>query len=476
MKLENKIKSIGKIVNTSKLTPLDTNSAATIEEFWDKVVGPLLPDYDVMKKWHNLLIDYISLPNTVFMIRKGNEESKKYIETVKADALRRGFLTKTDSDYWFFYNDNDFATYMLAMVLDGDVIDTLTAHELLQYFKTHNAIIRFNQSGSKGIEKARAYFKIDGTQPRISKNGYTVAHIFDVNKHYYDSALGFHNVGGEDALKSSLINIDKGMYSDYKLQGTTSSRKIYYRDNYHPGKYARKFLEAHTLRFLHPLNFFCAPKDNMNGYVYCEYIDNINNRVFKRISGYEHLLYYAHHKLKEKYKDIYDDYLKRIMLPTNTFDFFEKSSSCDYFASEVINIKYGNPLSSGSVPSIKVTKKAGPKIDFGKISKTYLELDFRVGEIANQLLRTIIQNGVKSGKMSKSDIDKFKTEKGKHSTFGLSAPLLSLKLTDMNGHKSYYIEQIDCYGEKLYLNSQWIKKHKTKLIDWILDWISINGI
>ena len=350
MTLEEKIKSIAVTPSTSKLTSLPNGAANDIATFWENVVEPLLPHYDTMKLWHKLLIEYVSFEDAVFMIRKGNEESEQYKESVPADALRRGFLTKTDAGYDFVYNDNDFATYMLAMVLDNDIIDTLKADDLKTHLKTPDAIIRFNKSGKGGIEKARAYFKINGARPRISQCGYTVAHIFDVNSHYYDDLLGLKNAGGEEALKNAKVKIDKGMYSEYVLQGAILNKNIYYRENYHPGVYARRFLEAHMLRFLHPLNYFCAPKDNMNGYVYCEFTDHINNgepgtRRFKRISGYEHLLYYAHYKFKEKYGDIYEDYLKRIMLPEDTFSFFEKCSpTSDYYASEIIDIKYGNPL------------------------------------------------------------------------------------------------------------------------------------
>ncbi|MBQ2377203.1 MAG: hypothetical protein II297_02255, partial [Clostridia bacterium] len=147
MTLEEKIKKINKSPNTApgQLKPLESvlpNTAVTISDFWKQVVEPMLPDYDTMKKWHNLLIDYVEkMPDPiVFMIRKGNEESRDYMETVPADALRRGFLTKTTDGYWFVYNDNDFATYMLSMVLDGDIINSIDAAELLSYLKKPNSI------------------------------------------------------------------------------------------------------------------------------------------------------------------------------------------------------------------------------------------------------------------------------------------------------------------------------------------------
>lgn len=489
MTLEEKILNIHKNSANSKLKPLDTNFAKDIQTFWRDVVDPMLPDYDTMKKWHNLLIEYISFPEAVFMLRRAHDESPAYKESVPADALRRGFLTKTDAGYDFVYNDNDFATYMLAMVLDGDIIDTLKSTDLKTYLKKPNSIIRFNRSGKGGIETDRAFFKINGPQPRISKNGYTVAHIFDVNNHYYDEDLGFNNTRGDQALQSPEVQIDRGMYSDYILQETNAGKNLYYRDGYHVGPGARRFLEAHMLRFLHPLNYFCTPKDNMNGYTYCEFTDHVHaergrhtHRRFHRISGYEHLLYYAHYKFKEKYTDIYDDFLNRIMLPKNTFDFFEKSvEDVDYYGSEIIDVEYGNPLSRSS-GTATTAAKAPPisknMIDLTKISSTYLD-GFKVGKIANQVLRSIIENGSSCGKITKTDIDIFKTEKGRRtSTFMISKPLLSLSKLDDKGYLRYYDEPIVCYGETLYLYKDWNnsdKELRDNLISWIMSWINTNS-
>lgn len=481
MTIEEKINKISAPSHTSVLKRLDTDSATTIAEFWSNVVEPMLPDYDTMKKWHAMLVEYVSLPNAVFMLRRAHDEAPAYIETVPADALRRGFLTKTDKGYWLVYNDNAFATYVLAMVLDRDIIDHLKAEDLLKYLQTPNSTIRFHRSGKGGVEQARAYFKISGAQPKISPYGYTVAHIFDVNDHYYDDDLGFNNARGDQALRSSNVQIDRGMYSDYALQGSVSGKNIYYRDNYHVGDGARKFLEAHMLRFLHPLNYFCAPKDNMNGYTYCEFTDHVHtergrhtHRRFRRISGYEHLLYYAHHKFKEQYGDIYDDFLTRIMLPKNTFDFFEKSiADADYYGTEIIDVKYGNPLlySGGTTPTpAKAPKTFKNPIDLTNISSAYLE-GFKVGEIAHQVLGAIL----KSGKVSKSDVDLFKTAAGTKMSFGFEKPLLSPVMVRTANVNRYYADQFVLHGEKLFLYSQWLNSHKERLIKWICEWVKVNG-
>lgn len=343
MNFEDAIKQITRNPATSKLKELKKDYAVDIATFWKNVIEPLLPDYYVMEKWHQLLINYISLKDTVFMIRKGNDRSKRNMQNVPDDALRRGFLTKTNEGYDFVYNDNDFATYIVEMTLNDDIICELNENDLKNHLKTPNATIRFNRYCAK--ERERAFFNIAGRSPHISQKGYTVAHIFDVNSHYYDKNIGIENFNSENVLELPCINIVRGMYSEYKQQ----NNGFVFRTNYNPGKNARRFLEAHMLRFLHPLNYFCVPKDMYSNTIYCEFIDYINNKKSNKISGYEHLLYYAHYKFKEKYKDIYEDYLKRIMLPDNSFDFFENSQlSPDYYGTEKIEIQYGNPLNYSS--------------------------------------------------------------------------------------------------------------------------------
>lgn len=472
MTLEEKILNIQKKPVTSKLEKLESGDADTIGEFWNAVVAPMLPDYATMKKWHDLLVEYVSMPDAVFMLRRAHDEATAYIENVPADALRRGFLTKTDKGYWFVYNDNAFATYVLAMVLDGDIIDSLKAKDLLNYLQTPNSVIRFHRSGKGGVEKEKAYFNISGSQPKISSYGYTVAHIFDVNDHYYDDDLGFNNTRGDQALNSPNVRIDRGMYSDYVLQGMVAGKNLYYRDYYHIGDGARKFLEAHMLRFLHPLNYFCAPKDNMNGCSYCEFTDHVHtergkptHRRFHRISGYEHLLYYAHHQFKKKYTDIYDDFLNRIMLPKNTFDFFEKSTpDVKYYEDEIIDVKYGNPLSCSSGTT-------SAKVGTGKSKKDHSEYLFD-GNIykKGKLVLAVIKKYIADGKASDfSNLQKDFPDNLQGGKYGVVR--LSINVSDKDKglihskDKRYFVGSAEIIllpsGEEVLVSNQWGTAEKT---------------
>jgi hypothetical protein len=138
----------------------------------------------------------------------------------------------------------------------------------------------------------------------------------------------------------------------------------------------------------------------------------------------------------------------------------------------------GKGVASAAASSSAVPKAPKATIDLTGINKVYLD-GFRVGEIANQVLRAIIVSGVNSGKITKTDIDVFKTEKGKRtSTFMISKPLLALVREDSSGHPRYYEAPIVCYGETLYLYKDWDKNDteiKDNLIQWILNWIAANG-
>ena len=116
-------------------------------------------------------------------------------------------------------------------------------------------------------------------------------------------------------------------------------------------------------------------------------------------------------------------------------------------------------------------------MDFNRILEVgYLE-GFPTFKIVKQVLRVILEQGVKTGTITKTEIEFFKVEKGPNSTFRLTQPLLSFDIMDITGHQSYYVDAIDCYGEKLYLNSQWgtNSKRKEKLIHWIRNWVYKNS-
>lgn len=81
----------------------------TIKEYWESFTEPRLPDKDVVLAWHKMLMEYCKMPGAFFAIRDGSSAGKR----------RRGWLTKTNDDYSYFFADNDFACIIFKMVLQG---------------------------------------------------------------------------------------------------------------------------------------------------------------------------------------------------------------------------------------------------------------------------------------------------------------------------------------------------------------------
>lgn len=106
--------------------------------------------------------------------------------------------------------------------------------------------------------------------------------------------------------------------------------------------------------------------------------------------------------------------------------------------------------------------------------RSYLE-SLRVGEIAQNVLRVIIEGGSITGAVTKTDIENFKAESWTYQTFGVQYALLSNRRDIISGSCRYYKEEMNCYGDKLFLTNYWKDSHKDRLIDWILNWVSKNG-
>ena len=88
-------------INFPQVISLRDGNAQTAEEFWDSFIVHNLPAKEVVLKWHEVLMEYVKRPNAMFAIRCYNTAAKD-----SYDSLRRGFLTRTNAGFSFFYTDN----------------------------------------------------------------------------------------------------------------------------------------------------------------------------------------------------------------------------------------------------------------------------------------------------------------------------------------------------------------------------------
>ena len=479
MTLEEKIKSIDIVDGDSRLIPMETSSKIKIKDFWTDFIEPRLPDPDVVKAWSKLLIAYTEEDDAVFAIRAFFNRDENYNESQKDDELRRGFWTvPNNAKYSYFFTDNSFAAYFHKMALDRYVPSSMSEFKSMMAERTFPA--HFGRSCN--TERVKAAYKIGVSYaPPVGEYGYKIAHVSDACGHYCLD-------GNHDVSFTSLaqLHFPRGKYSQWQHDASLGCHVR----NLDVLPETREVLVAHFLRFVNPFNQFLAPKaknTNTNKAtgvsttkIYNKYFNYIKRGEKYDIGEFKPLLDYVNERFeKDVYKDDYIEYKKRLLLPN---DFFGTVSG-----DEEINIEYGNPLltfvngkgvTSTALASSTVHKAPKTTIDLTGISKIYLD-GFKVGEIANQVLRAIIISGVNSGKITKADIDVFKTEKGKRtSTFMISKPLLALVREDSSGRPRYYEAPIVCYGETLYLYKDWDKNDteiKDNMIQWILNWIAANG-
>lgn len=363
MSLVNKLTRI----DEPHVVPLQNGESKTIEEFWNTFISCKLPKKDIVLKWHEVLLKYVTQPDAMFVIRGYNTASKDAYDT-----LRRGFLSKTNAGYSFFYTDNFHAAYFLKMALDGYVP---TVEEMIDAYNSRRFPARFGPI--TGNEQTLMAIP-QGRDPGIQTAGYKIAHILNVGKGYF--------IDGKNSSFSQIIQqyFNGGERTDWKLH--TDMTGSFFLRNYEVHPNARKFLVAEFLRFVHPFNYFLTPKKT------CAY-----SPVLKDIAEYQPLVDFVQAKYVTLYGDAYNEFISLVMSEKTSFPLVDGDN--------IINLKYGLKLpvlkpipkkvikpndspnsncsvSSNSIPIIKdveirmaIEYLVNPKTSFRKLEKQFMGID-----------------------------------------------------------------------------------------------------
>ncbi len=308
MTLNEKLNSIAR--TTLPFCP--TGYAEDVAGFWTQFVEPMLPPKEVVLAWHNLLTRYVTGPDAVFVIRGFHNVDV---------AARRGFLTRTNQGYSFFYSDNSFATYIAKMVYDGFVPDYTD-------FKNTMLSRKFPAGWFCSTEEKKiAAYPLEGkSNPRIAVSGYKLAHIVDSGNHFC--------INNSDWTKAKICEeyFPAGELDDWKIAEDAFGR--FYVRNLDVPPEAKDILTAHFLRYVDPLNYFLTPKAKNNGstFHYTEIPIPKND-----IAEYEMMQIFAMQKFSERFGNVYDDFLAKLKLcpKQECFKDFSKAGS------SVIKIHYG---------------------------------------------------------------------------------------------------------------------------------------
>lgn len=309
--------------------------AETIDDFYRDFIKDRLPDPDVVRSWHRMLLEYAATPGAVFPIRDGNTKN----------MLRRGWLVRVNNEFSYMFADNDLASYIYKMALDGfcpekkDFFECMTAFKApadIDWLTAKNRTniknpeyqnverrfvsmpVHFNQIGGKTYpDKAESEQNaFINTAPApvccLGEYGYKHAHIFDVK--------GTYCINGQEQEWKHITTFDLGRQSDYKWDPAIGNfawdRQLPTRE-----KDALKQLAiAHFLRFLDPINHFLSPMLGNNKFT------KWDGEFSLDIAEYEHLQLYMMEKKEALFGQEFLKYRKTVCAPapTETVDPLEK--------------------------------------------------------------------------------------------------------------------------------------------------------
>lgn len=417
MKLNEYLKNINKV---SKVAQLPTASSSSVGELWDNLISVMQPAKDVLLQWHNVLMEYVDRPDAMFAIRGGNSAKKD-----EYDRLRRGFLTRTNQSYSFFYTDNFHATYFLKMALDGFVP---SVDDLLETYNTRQFPARFGRDTG---EERELMALPRGKDPGFQTSGYKLSHIYNVGTDYADGRRNLSLIG--DIVEEYY---PYGERSDWKrVEDATGA---HYERMLEVAPIARPYLVAAFLRFVHPFNYFLVPKSSC--------ADN-------DVSENPFLISFVKCKMKEMFGVAYDEFICRIMQPACSVE----APPHDYPLLISYSLSYNSD--NGSTVKKKTVEKTERK------AVTSYNGALSVGQIARTELRNLLERGV----VAEQEIAKLLQKDYCRQVFGLRYAMLSKERVFQNGWRSY-AAPVFIRKEKFFMTNDWYMKNLSALEMWMNSW------
>ncbi len=416
MTLNRYLQNINKL---SKVPQLLQGTCSSLGELWDKLISPLLPAKDVVLRWHKILMEYVDRPDAMFVIRGGNNAKKN-----EYNRLRRGFLTRTNQGYSFFYTDNFHAAYYLKMALDGYVP---TVEELVNTYNLRQFPARFGRD----TEEERVLMAMPrGKDPGFQTAGYKLSHIYNVGTDYVDEDRCLSLIG--DIVDTYF---PYGNRDDWSVVDDSTGEHYERYLNVSPS--ARSYLVAAFLRFVHPFNYFLVPKST------CSDNDVSENPL---------LISYVRNKIKEMYGTAYDEFLGRIMPSTDELSVPPADTPMRIFYS----LEHKKKKEIGKESGVKhntTEVAAGESSDHP---------DLPIGKFVQTVLRHLLEGGV----VDEQEINRLLLKDYSHDRLGLNFAMLSVK-RDIHNKERYYARPLKIRNKVYYLTSQWYVRHRSKLERWI---------
>ena len=432
------------IRSASTLNPLGDGTAYNFEELWDNVIYPNLPAEETVRAWHKLLLDYVNSDDAVFILRSFGSYPNR---SSNSAVLRRGFLNVVNNQMWVVYVDIFFTQFFYSMAKDGFVP---TLGEFKIFMRNRQFPCGTIQTRT---EKAKAAFKSQKGSD-VSKKGYKIAHLYSSGEHF-DRECGW-------VKKGDFCNqyFPRGDYNDWNCIGSDENGQYYYRNiEVENTESIRRFLVAHFMRTVHPMNYFLVPnkpgRDKNTGIMRTNIYYTIDGVEKDEIGEEKKLISYVREKIKCKYRDIFDEF-HDIILPDDTF--FPEPDNC------IINAEYGIDLwrrriidSGESSISTHETQNNEPRNTLSERQAEHFYLlpqysSYKVGKLAN----TVLRNALENGKATADEISCMQTLEYSNEHFGINYPLLVSDRNEGNAIR-YYSNPLTIYDHTYYMCSQWFE-------------------
>ncbi len=438
MDLRSKLNSINK-PSLKKYVPGHDKTAI---DFYNNFVNPMLPKCKTIRAMHKKLMAYANpekLKKSVFPIRIfGSDKSEQ--------KNRRGLFSKVFG-LSVFYTDNSFAYFFAKMAFDNDCPNNLCT-EMRKMMKAFEFPYKVTIRGSLKSESKYAAFPASTKSPNIT-TFYKLAHIYDVGG---DKGCEYYYQGKSYSIGEICeLIFPRGNHADWKKD---PKAKKYVRNltTIDP-KYkdlAEKFLVAHFLRFVHPLNYFLAPKAPYEGRVW-NHFTPFNGKKEKDIGEYPPLRAYAAEQFEKRYPKEYREFLNLIMLPPNCLANMKSKVGLD------IDIEYDPDGLSQYSSAAKPAKQNMPKQSSGSH--------------AGQSIKAIFINLLKGHRLSQQQIDDLRDKAYCSKNLGLSYAVL-IKATDLAPDQRRFYYRPDGEIKDYLICSQWRERHLSRVDAWLKD----NGL
>lgn len=403
----------------------------TINDFYNDCIKNTLLEKDTVLAWHNMLMEYVDLPDAIYWIRYYESKGKGYDKVTKRHNNRRACFTRFNDGFSYVFVSNFDAHEIFNMVSKGIIP---TAQEFLALMNNFSFPMHYDPSKACEESDMVAYPHIGYHAAGVlTASRWYLAHINAVKSPYLMADGSARTLNESEAEHL----FPRGVIADWPLDSSTGKhiRKLPYSltDD------EKNIVKAHFLRFIDPLNYFLTPATSNE-------IDSVTAKG-KNIGEFDNLTEF----MQDKYKAIYgtdavSDFIKKALVPI---------SSIHEDGTTVLNVQYGRQIStSGTTPSPKKAKVSSART-VKAVTPAGLE---KIGVYAKKTFEDLLVND----KLSNAQLNELKDKKFCSDNFKISFPIL-VESTDSFEKKRYYKNLVK---GRYYVCSQWVEKHRQYINIW----------